>query len=109
MSLRHVHLRKRRHPALEPYPARNSMKRWLDRLILMVGVIGPAMIVPQIMLIYTEKNASGVSAISWLAWALLDIPWIIYGLVHREPPIVMTYFLWFLGNLLVFFGAVLYG
>ena len=105
----HLHLRKRISRSLEPYPARTALKRLLDRAVYFVGVIGPLMTIPQIILIYVGQNASGVSPVSWLAWALLDIPWIIYGFVHNERPIILTYSLWFVCNVAVFVGALLYG
>ena len=101
-------MRKRRSHTLEPYPARTVWKRWLDRAVYAVGVIGPIMSLPQILLIYGGRNAAGVAPESWLMWALLDIPWIIYGFVHREYPIVITYTLWLVCNSLIFVGALLY-
>ncbi|HEY4488454.1 MAG TPA: PQ-loop repeat-containing protein [Candidatus Paceibacterota bacterium] len=108
--LHHVHLRKRRtRPGLEPFPARSAWKRLLDRVIYAAGIIGPIMTIPQILKIYGEQNASGLSPISWGAWTLLNIPWILYGLAHRERPIIITYTLWFFCNSAVFIGAMLYG
>ena len=107
--MRHLHLRKRVSRNLEPYPSSKFWIRVLDRVVFTGGVIGPVMTIPQLMLIYGEKDASGVSAISWFAWAGLNIPWILYGFVHKETPIVITYTLWFCTNLIVAVGAVLYG
>ena len=104
----HLHLRKRISRALEPYPARSRWKRLLDRAVYMAGIVGPIMTIPQIALIYIGRDAAGVSPISWLAWMLLDIPWILYGLAHKERPIVTTYSLWLFCNGLVFIGALLY-
>jgi uncharacterized protein with PQ loop repeat len=108
-GLFHLHLRKRLSRALEPYPARSTLKRWLDRLVLCVGILGPLATVPQILKIYTLHSASGVSLLSWLMPAIFDIPWIIYGLVHRERPIAVTYSLWLIGNLTIAVGVLLYG
>ena len=104
----HLHLRKRISKGLEPYPARSSWKRVLDKVIYAVGIIGPIMSIPQILLIYMTRDATGVAPLTWLSWAILNIPWILYGLAHKERPIVITYCLWFLCNMLVFIGAVLY-
>jgi len=81
----------------------------LDKLIFVAGVVGPVLSIPQIVLIYSNKDASDISAVSWFGWAALNIVWILYGLVHKEPPIVMTYTFWFIINLTVAFGAILYG
>ena len=81
----------------------------LDKLIFVAGVVGPVLSIPQIILIYSNKDASDISAVSWFGWAALNIVWILYGLAHKEPPIVMTYTFWFVINLTVAFGAILYG
>lgn len=104
----HLHLRKRVTKNLEPYPARSAWKRLLDKAVYAVGIIGPIMTIPQIALIYGGRDATGVAPESWLVWGILDIPWIVYGFVHKERPIIMTYSLWLVCNLVVFVGAVLY-
>ena len=104
----HLHLRKRVYSLAEPYPAKTSFKRILDKVVYLVGIVGPIMTIPQIWVIFVGRDATGVAPISWLTWALLDIPWILYGIAHRERPIVMTYTLWLICNVLVFIGAVLY-
>lgn len=108
MALHHLH-RRTRAQKLEPYPATTFGKYLLDMLVLCVGVVGPLMVIPQVWLIYSTHNAAGVSALSWFSWSALDIPWIIYGLVHRDRAITVTYTLWCIGNGLVAIGAVLYG
>lgn len=94
---------------MEPFPARSAWKRALDHLVIAVGIIGPVATVPQILKIYLLQQAAGVSALSWGTWALLDIPWILYGMAHRERPIIMTYTLWLVVNAIVCAGAILYG
>lgn len=109
MSLHHLHLRKRASGRAEhSYPAQTPGVKLLDVVIKIVAVISPAMMIPQILLIYTEKNADGIAPLSWFAFALFNIPWIIYGIVHKEKPLVLMYILWFICNVLVFTGALLY-
>ena len=104
-----MHLRKRAVKQLEPFPSRSFRLRALDRVVLTAGVIGPLTTIPQILKIYTTHDASGVSLLTWLLPAILDIPWIVYGFAHRERPIVITYSLWLVANLVVALGVVLYG
>lgn len=108
-GLHHLHIRKRVRNGLEPFPARTAWKRYLDRLVFAVGVVGPLASIPQVLKIYLTHNAGGISVISWGTLALFDIPWIAYGLVHRERPIALTYSLWFIINILVTIGATMYG
>ena len=105
----HIHLRKRKAERLEPFPARSLWFRLLDRLVLVVGIIGPLITIPQILKIYVAQDASGISLVSWGMWALLDIPWILYGIAHREPPIIITYCLYCVLNTVVVVEALIYG
>lgn len=83
--------------------------RLLDAVVIAAGIIGPLSTIPQILKVFLLQNAAGVSAFSWGAWALLDIPWILYGAMHRDRAITTTYIMWFLANASVFIGAILYG
>lgn len=101
---RHLHKRKLQARLTNPSPWTNI----LDKATLLAGVIGPAMTIPQIVKIYAAHNASGVSALSWFAFALLDVPFVLYGMAHKDKPIVITYTLWLAANLIVGIGAVIY-
>ena len=100
----HRHLRTRIYKHLQQYPHPNALIRALDRLVFVAGLIGPIMTLPQIYTIYVLGDVTGVSALTWSAYAILDIPWIIYGLIHRESIIVFAYTLWLVVN-----GAVALG
>jgi uncharacterized protein with PQ loop repeat len=108
MHQRHFYLRKRTQRALEPYPASKLYLRILDASVYVAGVVGPIVAIPQVMLIYGGKDATGVSPIAWFGWAAMNIPWLLYGIAHKEKPIVLTQSLWFCCNLLVAIGAVIY-
>jgi uncharacterized protein with PQ loop repeat len=108
-GLHHIHLRKRKIARFEPYPARSASLRLLDRVVLVVGVIGPLTTLPQILKLYLLQNATGISFLSWGLPGLLDIPWILYGIVHRERPITVAYSLWFVANMLVATGVLMFG
>ncbi|MDB5225042.1 MAG: hypothetical protein JWO43_664 [Candidatus Adlerbacteria bacterium] len=85
---------------------------WLKVLnitVYVIGILGPLATIPQILKIYSAHDALGVSFTSWAIYTLFDIPWIIYALVHRERPLIICYTLWFIFNLLVAVGVVLYG
>ena len=95
--------------AMEPYPARQLRLIILDGIVLVVGILGPLSALPQVLKILVLQNATGVSVISWGLGALFDIPWILYGIVHKERPIVIAYTLWFFMNIAVTIGALMYG
>lgn len=107
--LHHLHKRKRASGrALHPFPASSRMLRFLDKVVYAAGIIAIIMMLPQLKLIYVEKNAGGLAPITWIMLAVLNIPWIIYGVVHKERPIILVYILWLIVNTLVFIGSVIY-
>lgn len=107
-STNHIHIRKRKFQKLEKYPSSNRWIRFLDKFLLIVAVIGPLMTLPQIIQIFVTKDVSGISALSWSLFTLLNIPWIIYGFVHKEKPIILGSIMWFIVNIIVVFGTLRY-
>lgn len=108
-GLYHFHKRKRIHQKLEPYPHPDKWKRLMDNLIYVVGIFGPVMTIPQLIKIWVEKNASGVSAISWAAYLIASLFWLAYGVMHREWPIIFNAVLWVVLEILIIIGAIVYG
>lgn len=109
MSLLHLHKRKRLSgKAFHPYPANSLRLRILDKVVYASGIIALGMMIPQLKLIYVGKVTAGLEPITWITLAILNIPWIIYGLVHKEGPIALTSAGWLIVNALVFTGTVLY-
>ena len=91
---------------------RRHLSKWgkfMYRFIYLVGALGPIMTIPQVMKIWGEQEAAGVSVISWSAYSLLSIFWIIYGIVDRDKPIIFMFTAYFILNILVVIGAIQYG
>lgn len=108
-GIHHMHMRKRLHEQLQEFPHPNKWVNLLDKLLLIMAVFGPAMNVPQAIQIFVTKNASGLSLLSFICFAFFDVFWCIYGIVHKENPIIIGYALWFLTNLGVVVGILMYG
>lgn len=106
--IHHVHRRKRGARNLEPFPSARMSVQLLDHIAIAAGIIGPIMTLPQVYQIFALQNAAGVSAVSWGAFAILDIPFILYGVVHRDRLIIVTYILWIVMNTAVAAGAIIY-
>ena len=107
-GVHHIHKRKRVHDKLKAYPHPNKWIKFLDKFLLIVAVIGPLLSLPQILKIYVEHNTSGVSVLTWGLFAFFNIPWIIYGIVHKDKPIIIGYSLWLVTNIVIVVGALMY-
>lgn len=108
-GLHHAHIRKRIYQKHEPYPHPDKWKRLMDKGIYAAGVIGPIMTIPQLTKIWIDKNATGVSAISWIAFLITAIFWLIYGIMHKERPIIFTYIIWIILDIFIVIGVLMYG
>ena len=105
-GLHHYHKRKR---LCEKYPHSNKWFRLMDKLIYIAAISGPLMTLPQVLKIWVEQNPSGVSIISWLAYLIGGIFWLIYGFMHDEKPIIVANLLWIISTSLIIAGVLIYG
>ncbi|MCB9798166.1 hypothetical protein H6758_00390 [Candidatus Nomurabacteria bacterium] len=107
--IHHIHKRKRIHQKHETYPHPNKVKRLLDFSIYAVGILLPFMVSLQAFKIWNEKNAESIALPTFVALTLGNILWVVYGLVHKEKPIVVTHTLFTLVNVAIVLGTILYG
>lgn len=80
----------------------------MDGLIYFVGIIVPLMTVPQVTNVWIGKNVQGISIIAWITYAAASLFWAIYGVMHKEKPIILTSSLLFVLDLAVVIGVFIY-
>jgi uncharacterized protein with PQ loop repeat len=105
----HKHTRKRVFKKLEPYPHPNKWKNLVDRLIYFVGFFGMIFTIPQITNIWIDNNFSGVSFLSWGAYLIVGGFWLLYGILHKEKPIIVIYSCLVVIYFLIVLGLVVKG
>lgn len=81
---------------------------FLDKLTFVVGVIGPFTVLPQIYSIFSTQSAAGVSVVTWASIFIVTLPWIFYGIAHKEVSIITSFTLWEIANITVVIGVLLY-
>lgn len=106
LGLHHLHKRGQVTKGLEPYPARHAWKRYLDYIMYGVGILSPFALLPQVMTIYIEHQKAGVSITTWLLLSLFNILWIMYGVVHKSGPIIISHTLFFILNITIVVGVL---
>ena len=107
-GMHHLHVRKRVHQNLEPFPHPNKYKAFLDKIIYVVGISGPIMTLPQVFKIYLEKSAGGVSLISWSWYLFTAIIWLFYAIVHKEKPLIISNIFWILIEIVIVIEIIIY-
>ena len=81
----------------------------MDEAIYAVGVFSPIMTVPQLIKIWFDRNASGISVVSWSAYLFESLFWLAYGILHAEHPIIFTSVVWIVLEILIIIGTVIFG
>jgi uncharacterized protein with PQ loop repeat len=80
----------------------------LGKLLRGLSVFTMLMTVPQVLAIWIEHNAGGVSLISWVSYLIGACLWFVYGLQKRDKTIYLACVGWVLLDLAVVIGIVVY-
>jgi len=104
-GLHHYHKRKK---AGIKHKESEKLKKIMDKMIYVIVFVGPLFTLPQIYKIFIEQSAAGVSVWTWGTYSLGSLFWLMYGVIHKEKPIIMTNILWGFMNLSVMIGALMY-
>lgn len=79
----------------------------IDRVVTAVAFIGPLTSLPQIIEIwFVDQSAAGVSVLTWSAFVLMAAVWLLYGIVHKQRPIIISNALWIVAQSLIVAGAL---
>jgi len=101
-----LHQRKRVHLKKEKYPHPNKFKRYLDIIAYIAAILGPLIAIPQLWKIWYSQNALGVSILTWSGYMVGGIFWLLYGVAHKEKPIIIMNLLWFVLSLIIILGIL---
>lgn len=81
---------------------------FLDKITFIAGIVGPLTVIPQIYEIFSTHQASGVSTTSWILISVVTLPWIFYGIAHKDKTIIASFILWEIVDILVVIGTIIY-
>jgi len=96
-GLRHLSMRNRK-----------KVRSWFDYFMYGIAMATPLVLLPQVFKLFSDKNVVGLSIDTWFLLGCLNMFWIVYGLVHREPPIYIGNFLVGILNFIIVYGIILY-
>ena len=105
-SLRHYFARKYRNKNYEKLPLPGKKILILDKLVYLAGILGPIMTIPQAYNVWILKDVSGVSLVSWSSYLLFASIWLVYGIIHKEKPIIISYFAWIIIEATIVLGLL---
>lgn len=91
--LLHFHISKRRRLS------------WLDKTAVIAAFIYPLSGLPQVVSVL-RGNSDGVSVASWLGFVVFCLFFMIYAIVHKIKPMIITNALWLVVDGLILIGVV---
>lgn len=68
----------------------------------------PSTTIPQIWKIYYYQVVDGLSLLMWVLYCIGVIPFLIYGIVHKEKPIIILNVLWLIAQITIIIGILIY-
>ena len=105
----HLNRRKRIHQKHELYPHPEKLKNTWDKVMYCMAILVPLFTSAQIFKIWTTQSAEDVSILAWGTYLINSAMWLIYGILHKEGPIILNNIVCFFINLGVAVGIILYG
>ena len=82
---------------------------FIDKLIVVVAVIEPLCTLPQAISIFRNKDASGISILTWIGFNVLAMIWIWYAIYNKDKAVLIYQTLFFIFDSIVIVGAFMYG
>jgi hypothetical protein len=95
----------RHHPILNILLSKKKNLTFFDRIILLAAIAYPLSTIPQILTVYSGRT-DGISIVSWLGYSGFALLFLIYGLHHKIPPMIVGNFLWLSVDTAVVIGVL---
>ncbi|HKR81375.1 MAG TPA: PQ-loop domain-containing transporter [Candidatus Saccharimonadales bacterium] len=84
-------------------------KRVINKAIFLVATAQPLGGIPQVIKLFTTRNAVSISISSWVIFVVFDLMWLWYGLANKQKAIVVSALLFTLMEGAVLVGGILFG
>ena len=101
------------HPGPRYHHRSNSKsKEWrkfIDTTTYLIAIFGPIAGLPQLYKVWITKDVTGVSAISWAAFTMIWIVWLMHAIIYKDRPLKINSIAWIILTSLIAIGALTYG
>lgn len=83
-------------------------KSAVDKICYAASVFMPATAIPQIHQLYTTHDADSLSLLMWVLYLVGIIPFLLFGIQHKEKQLVVLNVLWLIVTLTIIVGILLF-
>lgn len=80
----------------------------LDRLTYATGIALPLLTIPQAYTILIDKQVEGVSLLTWSFYLLASVLFAVFGIIHKEKLLIITYVPFVAVEALIVAGLIIY-
>jgi uncharacterized protein with PQ loop repeat len=84
-------------------------EKMMRRVLGSMSIFTLIMTIPQVLTIWVGRRAAGVSVISWSAYLISAVLWLLYGLRKRDRNIYLPCIGWITLDTAVILGVLFYG
>ncbi|HEY5695301.1 MAG TPA: PQ-loop domain-containing transporter [Candidatus Saccharimonadales bacterium] len=63
---------------------------------------------PQVYMLYTSHNASGLSLAMWVLYAIGCVPFLLFGIIYKHAQLILLNVLWLIMQAVMIVGILLY-
>ena len=81
-------------------------QKYFERFMLVFATVEPIATIPQILEIWVHHSKAGVSLLTWSFYTLTSFVWLMYGLVKKDKPLIISGALWVVSQSLVVLGLL---
>jgi uncharacterized protein with PQ loop repeat len=89
-------------------PVPTTSKTSFDRVLYAFSIITILMTIPQVLSVWMNRSAEGVSIITWGTYLVSACVWLVHGLKQRDPTIYRACVAWIVLDAAIVVGALLF-
>ena len=81
----------------------------LEKTLRVFSVVTLVLTIPQVFAVWMERQADGVSLISWSTYLISACLWFVYGVRKRDKTIYLACIGWIIMDAAIVAGVILHG
>ena len=87
--------------------SKKKRRALIDRAAIVASFLYPLTGVPQVIEVF-GGNIAGVSILSWAGFSLFSVFFVLYGLMHKVRPMIISNTIWFIVDILIIVGVLVH-
>lgn len=87
---------------------KTKQKLLIGKICTVFAVLMPLTTLPQIILLYTSHDASGLSLAMWVMYSIGVVPFLLFGVLYRHTQLIVLNSLWLIMQFVIITGIVVY-